>query len=267
MSGRGTITRRAVFSSRFSTFSIIIRSLRDRWPPATLSATISRSSSSLWASSAVLVWPRPSTQSVRLLALFKSQITGEKTYDRITSGGAVSSTRTLGARIARLLGACSPSAMCRKVTSESAAMVTVGIEMPKTTIGVARMSRLREARLDHRLDPVVHRPSQRQAGDRDPDLGSRQVEIEPIEGLAGQLGCPVALLGELVDLGRPHLDQGELDRDEKPVDQDQTRDEQDLKVSHVGRNPVLTRVAQAEVERKSRRTRPVRPHQRIGGNP
>ena len=122
MSGRGTITRRAVFSSRLSTFSIIIRSLRDRWPPATLSATISRSSSSLWASSAVLVWPRPSTQSVRLLALFKSQITGEKTYDRITSGRSRQEHQDLGARIARLLGACSPSAMCRKVTSESAAI-------------------------------------------------------------------------------------------------------------------------------------------------
>ena len=240
MSGRGTITRRAVFSSRFSTFSIIIRSLRDRWPPATLSATISRSSSSLWASSAVLVWPRPSTQSVRLLALFNSQITGEKTYDRITSGGAVKSTRTLGARIARLLGACSPSAMCRNVTSERAAMVTVGIEMPKTAIGVARMSHgCRNADSTMRLDPVVHRPPQRQAGDRDPDLGGRQVEIEPIERLAGQLGGPVALLGELFDLGRPHLDQGELDRDEKAVDQDQTRDDQDLNISHVGRNPVL----------------------------
>ncbi len=66
--------------------------------------------------------PGPSTQSVRLLALFKSQITGENTYDRITSGGAVRSTITRGARIARLLGACSPSAMCRKVTSESAAI-------------------------------------------------------------------------------------------------------------------------------------------------
>ena len=79
MSGRGTMTRRAVFSSRFSTFSIMIRSLRDRWPPATLSATISRSSSSECASSDVLAWPRPITQSVRLLALFNSQITGEKT--------------------------------------------------------------------------------------------------------------------------------------------------------------------------------------------
>ena len=48
-------------------------------------------------------------------------------------------------RIARLLGACSPSAMCRKVTSERAAIVTVGIEMPKTTIGVARMPRRRNA--------------------------------------------------------------------------------------------------------------------------
>ena len=144
MSGRGTMTRRAVFSSRFNTFSIIVRSVRDRCPPTTLSATISRSSSSLWASSAVLVWPSPSAQSVKLLALFKTQITGENTYERITSGGAVNSTKTLGARIAKLLGACSPRAMCKNVTSESAASVTVGIETPKTAIGVARIPSLRK---------------------------------------------------------------------------------------------------------------------------
>ena len=79
-------------------------------------------------------------------------------------------------------------------------------------------------------------------------------------------GGPVALLGKLFDLGRTHLDQGKFDRDEKPVDQDEARDDQDFKISHVGRNPVLARVAQAEVERKSRHTRPVGPHQRIGGN-
>ena len=79
MSGRGTITRRAVFSSRFSTFSIITRSLRERWPPATLSATMCRSSSSVWATSAWSVWPRPSSQSVRLLAVLSSQMTGQKT--------------------------------------------------------------------------------------------------------------------------------------------------------------------------------------------
>src|SRR5690242_379495 len=104
MSGRGIITRRAVFSSRFRTFSIIIRSLRERCPPATLSATMSRSSSSEWASSVVLVWPSPSTQSVKLLALFKSQITGENTYDRITRGGAVRSTKTLGGADRQALG-------------------------------------------------------------------------------------------------------------------------------------------------------------------
>ncbi len=135
MSGRGTITRRAVFSSRLRTFSIIIRSLRERWPPATLSATIRRSSSSEWASSDVLVWPRPITQSVKLLALFSSQMTGEKTYERMTSGGAVSSARTLGIRIARLLGACSPSAMCKNVTSERAASGTIGIDTAKIAIG------------------------------------------------------------------------------------------------------------------------------------
>ena len=55
----------------------------------------------------------------------------------------------------------------------------------------------------HGLDPVVHRPSQREAGDRDPDLRCGQVEIEPIERLAGQLGRPVALFGELLDLAWP----------------------------------------------------------------
>ena len=40
-----------------------------------------------------------------MLALFKSQITGENTYDKMTSGGAVKSTRTRGARIATLADA------------------------------------------------------------------------------------------------------------------------------------------------------------------
>ncbi len=143
MSGRGTITRRAVFSSRLSTFSIMIRSLRERWPPATLSATISRNSSSEWASSDVLAPPRPMTQSVRLLALFNSQITGAKTYERITSGGAVKSARIFGSRIARVLGACSPSAMCRKVTRDSAASGAAPTDTPKTTIldvGICKLS-------------------------------------------------------------------------------------------------------------------------------
>ena len=80
MSGRGTITRRAVFSSRFRTFSIIIRSLRERWPPATLSATI-MPQLFFGVGQLGVVGRRPgrSTQSVRLLALFSSQITGEKT--------------------------------------------------------------------------------------------------------------------------------------------------------------------------------------------
>ena len=115
-----------------------------------------------------------------------------------------------------------------------------------------------ERRFNQRLDPVVHRPPEREAGDGDPDLRRRQVEIETIERLARQLGGPVALLGELVDLGRPHLDQGELDRDEKTIDQDQTRDQQDLDVSHIGSDPVLYEVKEAEVEGKIRHTQPVR---------
>ena len=79
MSGRGTITRLAVFCSRFRTFSIITRSFRERCPPLTLSATMWRSSSSVWATSAWSDRPRPIAQSVRLLALFRSQITGKKT--------------------------------------------------------------------------------------------------------------------------------------------------------------------------------------------
>ena len=79
MSGRGTITRRAVFSSRFRTFSIMTRSLRERCPPATLSATIWRSSSSVCETSAWSVPPRPRSQRVRWLALLSSQMSGQKT--------------------------------------------------------------------------------------------------------------------------------------------------------------------------------------------
>ena len=69
ISGRGTMTRRAVFSSRLSTFSIITRSFRERCPPAALSARMCRSSSSVCDTSAGSVRPRPRSQSVRLLAV------------------------------------------------------------------------------------------------------------------------------------------------------------------------------------------------------
>ena len=60
-----------------------------------------------------------------------------------------------------------------------------------------------ERRLDQWVHPMLDGPPQRQAGDRDPDLRAKRQQMEPIERLAGQLGRPVALLGELIDLGRP----------------------------------------------------------------
>ena len=217
------MTRRAVFSSRFSTFSIIIRSLRERWPPATLSATISRSSSSrvrqLGRARAAQAQD-PERQVARLVQQPDHRREDVREDDQRRRG---QERQDLGLRIARVLGACSPSAMCRKVTSESEASGTIAIETPKTPIREVADPEALERPDHHRLDPVVHGRPEGQAGDRDPDLRGRQVEIEPIERLAGQPGRPVALLGELIDLGRPHLDQGELDRDEKPVDQDQTR--------------------------------------------
>ena len=80
--------------------------------------------------------------------------------------------------------------------------------------------------------------------------------------LAAQFPCSASC----VDLGRPHLHQGELGRDEKPVDQDQTGDDQDLNISHVGRNPVLVRVAQAGVVGRPRDLRIVDPRDRAGAD-
>ena len=88
--------------------------------------------------------------------------------------------------------------------------------------------------MDHRLDPVVHGATQCQTGDGNSDLRCGKIKVKSIESLARQLGGPVALLGKLLDLRRAHLHQCELDHDEKAVDQDQTRDEQDLKISHFG---------------------------------
>ncbi len=96
MSGRGTITRRAVFSSRFSTFSIIMPLVARQ---VAAGHALGHDVPQLFfgvRQLGVFVWPRPSTQSVRLLALFSSQITGEKTYDKITSGGAVQQHDDLG---------------------------------------------------------------------------------------------------------------------------------------------------------------------------
>ena len=88
---------------------------------------------------------------------------------------------------------------------------------------------LLERRFHQRLDPVVHRSAQRQAGDGDRDLRRRQVKLQTVKRLAGQSGCPVSLLGKLIDLGGSHLDQRELGCHEKTVNQNQTRDQQDLK--------------------------------------
>ena len=140
------------------------------------------------------------------------------------------------------------------------AIGTDPVDTPKTTIRVVGRRRLVERHPDSRLDPLVHGRPEHQAGHRDADLGGRQVEVEPIERLAREPGREVALLGELIDLGGPHLDQGELGRNEKAVDQDQAGDRQDLEVSHDGGNPILARVVRAGVVYRSANPRPVHPH-------
>ena len=62
-----------------------------------------------------------------------------------------------GARIARLLGACSPSAMCRKVTSERRGDGHGRDRNAEDDDRRRPDSQAQERRLDHRLDPVVHR--------------------------------------------------------------------------------------------------------------
>src|SRR5271157_94055 len=98
-----------------------------------------------------------------------------------TRGGAFTSARIRGARMASVLGACSPKAMCRNVTRHRAATGTMPTEQPEepvenraqptqTVIDQRKLRQLFERRGNQRLDPVLDRPAQRQTGDRDPDL-------------------------------------------------------------------------------------------------
>ena len=85
-----------------------------------------------------------------------------------------------------------------------------------------------ECRTDQRLDPVFDGPPQRQARDRDADLGRREVDVQLVQRLAGHPGRPASLLDHLVDLAGPHLHQRELGGDEVGVDEDQPGDDQEV---------------------------------------
>ncbi len=71
-----------------------------------------------------------------------------------------------------------------------------------------------------RLEEVRERrladPAQRQARQRDAELGGRQVGVEVRDHVLRDLGAAVALAPDL-DLRRPHLDQRELGGDEEAV--------------------------------------------------
>ena len=229
----------------------MIRSLRDRCPPSVLSSRMCRSSSSVWVSSSALARPRPRTRRVRLLAVLSSQITGQNTRAISTSGGAVTSARIRGARIASVLGACSPSAMCRKVTRHKAATGTIPTENPGISRSKSRpTSRNTLARsgcqpcpgmADHRQLAQPQKKTGYQAAQpnpgsrgpapgsrRDSNLRSREVDIKLVQRLAGHPGRPASLLHQLVDLARADLDKRKLGGDEIGVDQNQSGDDQEV---------------------------------------
>lgn len=66
-------------------------------------------------------------------------------------------------------------------------------------------------------------PAEDQTRSRDPELAARQVELEVVEDVLGHLGSLVSLLGENADPSSSGLDEGELRRDEEPVDGDEDR--------------------------------------------
>ena len=81
-----------------------------------LSARITRSSSSLCAISLSFTDSmRKTVFSSQLEAAFKNQMAGLKTTVNHRSGWLMNSAMGSGRRMARILGTCSPSVMCRQV--------------------------------------------------------------------------------------------------------------------------------------------------------
>ena len=235
----------------------MIRSLRERCPPSVLSSRMWRSSSSVWVSSSALARPRPRTRRVRLLAVLSSQITGQKTWAIKTSGGRRDQRqdprRADGQRLGGLLAQrhvqeghqaerrhrhdADREPGDQPLEVEPDAAESPREERAPASPDVADHRQLRQGHEktgNQRLDPVLDRPAQRQAGDRDPDLRRREVDVQLVQGLAGHPGRPAPLLHQLVDLAGADLDQRELGGDEIGVDQDQSGDDQEVCIFHRG---------------------------------
>ena len=63
--------------------------------------------------------------------------------------------------------------------------------------------------------------AQSQRGHRDPELRSRELQVDVAHGVERAFRGPVALGRGRFELGRPRTDHGELERDEEPVDEQQ----------------------------------------------
>ena len=100
---------------------------------------------------------------------------------------------------------------------------------------------------DHRLDDPDERrfadPAQGQARQGDAELGGREVGVQVLDHVPGDPPAPQARRGVGVELGRPHLDQGELGGDEEAVEEDQAEGED--QAEHGDRAPAPRRAGAA----------------------
>ena len=78
-----------------------------------------------------------------------------------------------------------------------------------------------EQGLDQMGDGRLADPAERDAGDGDAELRSRDGVVHVVDGMGREGGAAPALLHPQVDLGAPHGDQGKLGGDEEGVGEDE----------------------------------------------
>ena len=81
---------------------------------------------------------------------------------------------------------------------------------------------------EHVGEGLGSQPAQAHAGDRDPELGGREIGVEMVDDVVGHGRPPAAHGGQFGHAGVAHLDDGELGHHEEGVHEDQEYDADDL---------------------------------------
>jgi hypothetical protein len=135
-----------------------------------------------------------------------------RTTQRLTPSGAASAAD---------FGASSPKTMCRNVMTRNAIVTAAAVWVaPEGTLKGERGEQVVQQRSQGRFTD----PAERERGERDTELGARDVAVQVRERLLNGLRARVTLCGHLVDLTAACADQRELSCDEEPVREDEKED-------------------------------------------